>query len=643
MATTFNANFTAKLNSQEQAPIWVLRMTDRTLYEAARDVKVSTDMYDTLADKVYFSTSGESISGLSATVYPYIVGFESLEHRITNTLKYELGQLMVYIEDKNNVLTSNLSAIYQRLAFLYMGFSGLNWSDFEYIFIGIVDRVEMIQPGLFRLTITNLLGILQNDIGRWEDKDAYKLTLRLWNTRVITENEPSVNYLIGRATVKSKLLARETYDQVIAKGFPTSGYLIARDTKLFNQSVIVKYTSIQKEGGLVDSERCQINAEPFDVVAMSNQNIIYVTGGLLNTWPAHGIFTEASEAPIQNVGIIHPVRTFIKTHPLIILLKILVSTGTGVNGAYDDLLEEEGLGLPEEAIDVTQIASIATQYSSMQNYIWCTLHKRYKAIDFLRALTLPWGFFLTVNAKGKLSIADIRATAYSDPSPSITDSDIIEVLGVEMGSDTYTVDEVKIRYSFDIAHNDDTKPLNEDVFSSAVSTEEHFSDFKNTLEINCYGLEHRYIDDGINKFFARAFDAGIASVWKWFFRNDLPIFHIKVRFKLLGVDVGDFVELSSNYIYDNKNNQMGITNRVCLVVSKRVVFPNQDTTDGGYIELTLLDTELERATRRYGKIMSSTATSDYLSASTAERENGCYICDHTTKKMSNGDDGYRIS
>jgi hypothetical protein len=52
---------------------------------------------------------------------------------------------------------------------------------------------------------------------------------------------------------------------------------------------------------------------------------------------------------------------WIDRHPVDMALRILVSTGTGGNGAYDTLPESWGLGIPEHLIDVAGFTAVSTQ------------------------------------------------------------------------------------------------------------------------------------------------------------------------------------------------------------------------------------------------------------------------------------------
>lgn len=61
-----------------------------------------------------------------------------------------------------------------------------------------------------------------------------------------------------------------------------------------------------------------------------------------------------------NVGDIVQEVCFINRHPVDMARRILVSTGTGTNGAYDTLPESWGLGVPENLIDMQGFTDAAT-------------------------------------------------------------------------------------------------------------------------------------------------------------------------------------------------------------------------------------------------------------------------------------------
>jgi len=162
-------------------------------------------------------------------------------------------------------------------------------------------------------------------------------------------------------------------------------------------------------------------------------------------WPASGkikvgneVMTYASRDDNNLFGIIRGVGSTATGHgqgetvfyiweitgnPVELLLQILLSTGTGVNGTYDVL--SAGLGIPENLIDVARFESIRDEFFPTETYdidifgIGDTLSQLLE-LEFLQSLNVR--FLTTENQKIGITILD--QAEFSTATKSINETSI---------------------------------------------------------------------------------------------------------------------------------------------------------------------------------------------------------------------------
>lgn len=189
---------------------------------------------------------------------------------------------------------------------LYLGFPGLSWYDFQPIALGAVENIETTGPDTVRITIGGLGQLMGSRLDRTGGESALFYNLPTSTTTIATAD--------FTAGVSATL---EVADSTGAERQTGGEYLIL----------------VTPDSG--DPFFLTANALASDVFTLT------AASGRLNT--------TAKDASIGNEVVIYAYVG--QEHPVDIVLKVLTSTGTGINGAYDTLPKSWGLGIPASMVD----------------------------------------------------------------------------------------------------------------------------------------------------------------------------------------------------------------------------------------------------------------------------------------------------
>ena len=110
-------------------------------------------------------------------------------------------------------------------------------------------------------------------------------------------------------------------------------------------------------------------------------------------------------------------------HPIAIALALLMSTGTGSNGAYDVLTETWGLGIDYVALDLFEAAITANPSIMVDRLVLGWDGELVNVFDVIqRVLLRPFGYFLTVTATGLVGLGRLRLLDIEDWSNATANS-----------------------------------------------------------------------------------------------------------------------------------------------------------------------------------------------------------------------------
>lgn len=115
----------------------------------------------------------------------------------------------------------------------------------------------------------------------------------------------------------------------------------------------------------------------------------------------------------------------VEGHPVEVALAVILSTGTGTNGARDVLPETAGLGIPRELVDAAFSADVQTRTPSLSIVAW-SLQEQANPGAWLEGFLAGAGFVITMR-QGLIVVADVRDPRAATPDSAILERDIAEI------------------------------------------------------------------------------------------------------------------------------------------------------------------------------------------------------------------------
>lgn len=256
-------------------------------------------------------------SGSSLNMPPPPIAIQGLSSEISlpgeavdpGTWNATHGSWAVEFVDEPSTLAA-VAAIFGRgrPVILYLGTTDLPWNNFQPVALGAVEQVEMTSARSLRISVGGLGQLLGSRLDR----------------------------SIGAGNLFYNLPAETT--------ITTANYTAGASVSLSVASV----TGAEREtGGFYLLKITPNSGDDFYIVGSSLTSLTFTVSpvGVLGT-------TDAD----ANIGNRVQFWAYVPSdHPIDIALKVLTSTGTGTNGAYDTLPASWGLGLSAQMIDFADI------------------------------------------------------------------------------------------------------------------------------------------------------------------------------------------------------------------------------------------------------------------------------------------------
>ena len=144
---------------------------------------------------------------------------------------------------------------------------------------------------------------------------------------------------------------------------------------------------------------------------------------------------------------------YIDDHPLDMVRRVLVSTGTAeANGEYDTLPETWGFGIPQQYVDMDDIGRHKAFCNPSNDWNFYVRNEQDDGYSWLESVLSPGGFFLTMR-RGQLTARCVRDPENVPPVDHITDDDIEEIEDYEAWDSSYAVEYAVTEVSTDYNGN----------------------------------------------------------------------------------------------------------------------------------------------------------------------------------------------
>lgn len=276
-------------------------------------------------------------------------------------------------------------------------------------------------------------------------------------------------------------------------------------------------------------------------------------------------------------------------HPLIVLLQLLLSTGTGTNtpggGArnYDVLPAEWGLGIDYSRIDVAGIEKLANSHPDLRSS--AVIEQEVNFTEFARRLLRPYGFY-AINQLGDLwTIREVRP-----PLPDETARTLDSNTRINKSSPGWdanlggVVQEVVFKYARNVVGGQYTQvaigKLNDVfVYTNGEGRRITFEMPYTYGQANTTGKPTNGEEPNVEMHIQARADA-----IRQRYARPPPIVNERVDFSWLDVEPGDIVALTHGYLPDAGTAARGLNGVIGQVLSKKV--DERSQTIGLTIELT---------------------------------------------------------
>jgi len=283
-------------------------------------------------------------------------------------------------------------------------------------------------------------------------------------------------------------------------------------------------------------------------------------------WMQRKIFRGSEESSVNISG-----------NGLNLLLALLTSTGTGLNGSYDWYVAENGLGISVDYINIAGIEAVRDNwYPGTSAHLSFTITERIKAKDFIEQEILkPLNLYPVVDGQGRFSVKPFKPPLIASDEVIVIDEDVIIGLPTWDMNLAAVVNEVEWHYNYDPV-DDEYKTIDFYIDSDSLNNR---GPGKKSIVIKSKGLS--------------AFDSlMIRSKNRIFDRFAAPPIKINANcwFSRWLAEAGDVISFSHPNLPDIENGTRGISAKMMEVIS-RVIDWRQ-----GIVKLGLLDTGFTKGT-----------------------------------------------
>lgn len=281
-------------------------------------------------------------------------------------------------------------------------------------------------------------------------------------------------------------------------------------------------------------------------------------------WLQRKIFRGSETTPVTIAG-----------NPIIILLRILTSTGNGTNGEYDVYAAENGLGIDESYINMAEIEQVRNRWFPGDSVkMRFTIDKREKAKDWLeREIFKIMNLYPVIDGDGKFNIKPFKPPipVYS-AIQSFTEDNIIGLPKWDSNLDA-VINEIEFHYDYDSTSD----KFDTEEFYINSSSLNNRGPGKKPLELKTKGLHSELLRTG------DVIERRKNKVWN---RFAVPPIKVSVNsfFDRYLSEIGDVVPLTHSKIPDIVTGTRGLTSNRMEIVSKQVDWKR------GQVNLELLDT-----------------------------------------------------
>ncbi len=307
-------------------------------------------------------------------------------------------------------------------------------------------------------------------------------------------------------------------------------------------------------------------------------------------WMQRKVFRSAKDTPVTVQG-----------NPINILLAVLTSTGAGTNGDYDWYAAENGLGLTDEAINVSDLETQRDDwYPGDSQYRREVIEEPIVALEWIEALCKELNAYPVIDGRGRFSIKPFKPPlAATDLVQSFNQDNIIDPVPQWNANFDALINEVELYYDWD---DTDDEFTSEAVYAETTSLNNR-GPGREPLTIKSKGLHTTHP----GSIAGRAADILATRKNRVFGRWATP--PVKLRFKTLFSrwlsEAGDVVPFTHPLVPDLAAGTRGYTNERMEVINRNVDWKK------GEVGFELLATGFARGT--YAVIspcMTITAVSD---------------------------------
>lgn len=287
-------------------------------------------------------------------------------------------------------------------------------------------------------------------------------------------------------------------------------------------------------------------------------------------------------------------------HPLMILLQVLLSTGTGSNTGhssgrnYDVLPASWGMGLTYDRVDVDAIEALVEEFPDVR--IGGVIEQPINFLAFLKSVLRPLGCYATITVEGKLVFRYLRPPLPDETTRLLTDAH--RKRGRHPGYDanlSAPVQTIEYRYGIDIA--DGGKPKRVAIHNFALAN--FYTKGKGRKFIYDAPLFYTGKDAipgeprAPNLFAVEEFLLKRADFFQVRFGRPPPVVTEIVDLSFFDVELGALVEITSTVLPNPATGTRGVAGAIGEVIAKRI------DEEEKLVELSLLMTGYQLGSYRF--------------------------------------------
>lgn len=387
------------------------------------------------------------------------------------------------------------------------------------------------------------------------------------------------------------------------------------ETECFVTSTEGFASSTDLHDGLDSRNYIRINDSLYSYDSISDKSFIGLKLVQLNS---NGVLVDEIHQSGENVDN----YVLYRANPIDLILEIALSTGNGTNGDYDVLPEGQGIGIPEDLINVTNFERQRSLYAS--GMVFGNFYsEKVEALKFINEEILRQvNAYLYINRAGQLDIKMYYVPVGTIDAVTLTDREIIGTpdFNANLATGNAFFNEIDMLYDYQPVRDFYVNELLVEDLASQQKYEE-----RATLKIDCKMLT-TYND-------AVGITSRMKSIYLSRFSDPPPLIGIKTYYGMHLINPGDSVYLDSSVVPNYITGREGGPT-LCECISVGTDFSS------GIVTLVLLGIGFNNRKRYAGIAPDSVPV--YGSATDGEKLAYVFICEDT-EVMSNGDQAYLVT